>query len=162
MIKYAHIITDSIVDGTGIRVVVFLQGCKWNCKGCHNPHLFSMEDGIEIDETKFAKKILKELNPMHSGITFSGGDPILQHEALFTVIDYIKRRRPDLNIWLYTGFLFKDIMDLPLVHKIDVIVDGPFVIEKKDIALKFRGSANQRIIDVRKTLENKEEILLKI
>ena len=162
MIRYAHILTDSIVDGFGIRVVVFLQGCEWDCEGCHNPHLFPMDEGIEIDEIEFAKKIIKKLNPMHSGITFSGGDPILQSEKLFTVIEYIRRKRPKINIWLYTGFLYKDIKDLPLMEEIDVLVDGPFVLKEKDIALRFRGSANQRIIDVKESLKENKEILLKI
>lgn len=158
MIKYAHILTDSIVDGPGIRVVVFMQGCNWNCEGCHNPHLFSMDEGIAIDEVQFAKKILKELNPMHSGITFSGGDPILQSKELLVVTDYIRSRKPDLSIWLYTGFLFEDIKDTPFLKNIDVLVDGPFVLKEKDISLKFKGSSNQRIIDIKQSLANNKVV----
>lgn len=150
MIRYAHIIDDSIVDGPGIRLVIFLQGCKWDCPGCHNPHLFPLDEGIEIEERDLAKKILKKLTPLHSGITFSGGDPLLQHKSLVEVVDYLRSRKPDLNIWLYTGFLYEDVKDLPLLEKIDVLVDGPFVLEKKDIALEFRGSSNQRIINLSK------------
>lgn len=160
MIRYAHILDDSIVDGPGIRLVIFLQGCKWNCKGCHNPHLFPIEEGIEIDEIQLAKIILKKINSMHSGITFSGGDPILQHEALLKVTNYLKSRIPDLNIWTYTGFLYEDIKELPILKNIDIIVDGPFVLEKKDISLKFKGSENQRVIDVRKSLQNNKVTLL--
>ncbi|MDD4343322.1 MAG: anaerobic ribonucleoside-triphosphate reductase activating protein [Eubacteriales bacterium] len=160
MIRYAHILNDSIVDGPGMRLVVFLQGCKWNCEGCHNPHLFPLDEGIEIDEVQLAKIILKKINSMHSGITFSGGDPILQKEALLKVIKYIRSRRPDINIWVYTGFLFEDINNLPLLKEIDVLVDGQFKLNEKDISLKFKGSANQRVIDIKKSLQNNKVTLL--
>ncbi len=160
MIRYAHILNDSIVDGPGMRLVVFLQGCKWNCEGCHNPHLFPLDEGIEIEEVQLAKIILKKINTMHSGITFSGGDPILQNEALFKVIKYIRSRKPDINIWVYTGFLFEDISHLPLLKEIDVLVDGQFKISEKDISLKFKGSANQRVIDIKKSLQNNKVTLL--
>jgi len=97
---------------------------------------------------------------MHSGITFSGGDPILQNEALFKVIKYIRSRKPDINIWVYTGFLFEDISHLPLLKEIDVLVDGQFKISEKDISLKFKGSANQRVIDIKKSLQNNKVTLL--
>ena len=160
MIRYAHILNDSIVDGPGMRLVVFLQGCKWNCEGCHNPHLFPLDEGIEIDEVQLAKIILKKINSMHSGITFSGGDPIFQKEALLKVIKYIRSRRPDINIWVYTGFLFEDINNLPLLKEIDVLVDGQFKLNEKDISLKFKGSANQRVIDIKKSLQNNKVTLL--
>lgn len=160
MIRYAHILNDSIVDGPGMRLVVFLQGCKWNCEGCHNPHLFPLDEGIEIDEVQLAKIILKKINSMHSGITFSGGDQILQNEALLKVIKYIRSRRPDINIWVYTGFLFEDINNLPLLKEIDVLVDGQFKLNEKDISLKFKGSANQRVIDIKKSLQNNKVTLL--
>jgi anaerobic ribonucleoside-triphosphate reductase activating protein len=160
MIRYAQILNDSVVDGPGVRLVVFLQGCLWNCKGCHNPHLFPLNEGIGISEVQLAKNILKSLNPMHSGITFSGGDPVLQSESLLKVTDYIRSRKPDINIWLYTGFLFEDIKELPLLKNIDVIVDGPFEIEKKDISLSFKGSSNQRVIKVKETFENDKVTLL--
>lgn len=160
MIRYAHILNDSIVDGPGMRLVVFLQGCKWNCEGCHNPHLFPLDEGIEIEEVQLAKIILKKINSMHSGITFSGGDPILQNEALLKVIKYIRSRRPDINIWVYTGFLFEDINNLPLLKEIDVLVDGQFKLNEKDISLKFKGSANQRVIDIKKSLQNNKVTLL--
>lgn len=162
MIRYAQILEDSVVDGPGIRLVVFLQGCQWNCKGCHNPQLFPLDEGIEISEVQLAKMILKKLNSMHSGITFSGGDPLLQSEALLKVSDYIRSRKPEINIWLYTGFLFEDIKNLKVLENIDVVVDGPFLIEEKDISLRFKGSANQRIIDVKKTLEIQEIKVLNI
>ncbi len=160
MIRYAHIIEDSVVDGPGIRLVVFLQGCTWNCKGCHNPQLFTLDGGIEITEVGLAKIILKKLNSMHSGITFSGGDPILQSDSLLKVINYIRSRQPDINIWLYTGFLFEKIKDFSLLKNVDVIVDGPFILEQKDISLRFKGSANQRIIDVKKSLNNNSLVFL--
>jgi len=160
MIRYADIVSDSIVDGPGVRVTVFLQGCPRKCAGCHNPSLLSPEGGKEVSERELAKAILKKLTPKHGGLTFSGGDPLMQAESLFNVISFIRRRRPDVNIWLYTGFNFAEIKNLPVLKLIDVLVDGPFIMDQKDISLVFRGSANQRIIDMRKTLETGEIIQL--
>lgn len=148
MIRYADILTDSIVDGPGIRLVAFLQGCPRVCKGCHNPHLLQEDGGYQLPARDFAKKLLKMLKPSHGGITFSGGDPLLQHTELFNVLSFLKKRKPELNIWVYTGYLYEDVKDLPVLDLIDVLVDGPFIEEEKDIGLFFRGSKNQRIIDV--------------
>ncbi|MFZ5944123.1 MAG: anaerobic ribonucleoside-triphosphate reductase activating protein [Bacillota bacterium] len=148
MIRYADILTDSIVDGPGIRVVTFLQGCPRVCPGCHNQELLDPYGGKEIEERDLAKEILRKVSPRHNGITFSGGDPLLQHENLLKVITYLKKRRPELNIWLYTGYLFEEVKDLPILQLVDVLVDGPYIEAQKDISLFFKGSLNQRIIDL--------------
>ncbi len=160
MIKYADIISESMVDGTGIRVTAFLQGCPRSCEGCHNFSLQSEEGGREIEEEEFARILMDRITPVHKGITFSGGDPLAQDEALFKVISYIKQKRPDLDIWVYTGFVFEDIKNLPLLNLIDVLIDGPFVMEKRDLSLAFRGSSNQRIIDVGESLKKGEVVEL--
>ncbi|NLT95487.1 MAG: anaerobic ribonucleoside-triphosphate reductase activating protein [Clostridia bacterium] len=153
MIRYRDIISDSIVDGAGLRVVAFLQGCPRRCIGCHNPQLLPIEGGKEISERELAKILLKKLTAKHAGITFSGGDPLMQPEALFNVITYIRKRKPEINIWVYTGYYFEEIKDLPVLGLIDVLVDGPFIMEEKSISLVFKGSRNQRIIDVPNTLK---------
>lgn len=158
MIKYADIISESTVDGTGIRVAAFLQGCPRSCEGCHNPSLQPEEGGREADEKEFARLLLDRITPVHKGITFSGGEPLAQAEGLLKIISYIKKERPELDIWVYTGFLYEEVSNLPVLNLIDVLVDGPFVMEKRNLSLAFRGSSNQRIIDVAVSLKKGEVV----
>ena len=160
MIRYADIIGDSIVDGPGIRVVAFLQGCPRFCAGCHNPDLCSTEGGRLISEKEFAELLLEKVNSLNSGITFSGGDPLMQAEALCEVIAYIRLQKPELNIWVYTGYIYEEVKDLPVMKIIDVLVDGPFIMAEKSLNHAFRGSANQRLIDVKKSIESNKIIEL--
>lgn len=162
MIRYRDIINESVVDGLGIREVVFLQGCPRRCEGCHNQDLLSFEGGIEISEIELAELILSKLTPLHQGITFSGGDPLAQSDALLKVMFLVKRRRPDIDIWVYTGFSFEEIRHLPVMSFIDVLVDGPFILKQKDLRLAFRGSGNQRIIDVPKSLMTKQTVVMNL
>lgn len=152
MIRYADIVRESVVDGTGIRVVVFLQGCNLRCDGCHNPSLQPMEGGREISEEEMVDLILASVTALHRGVTFSGGEPTLQADSLFKVISMLKAREPRLDIWVYTGRVFEEVKDLPVMKLIDVLVDGPFIKARKTMTLPFRGSSNQRIIDVQKSL----------
>jgi anaerobic ribonucleoside-triphosphate reductase activating protein len=103
--------------------------------------------------------ILKRITPQHSGITFSGGDPLMQADALFDVLTCIRKKRPDLSIWVYTGYNFEEVKDLPVMGLIDVLVDGPFIEQQKDLGLAFRGSSNQRIIDVPKSLLKRNNVI---
>jgi len=157
-------IYDSIVDGPGLRMVLWTQGCPHNCKGCHNPKTHSNNGGYEID----IKEVTKQMSNMRlqKGITFSGGEPFLQQEALKEIA--IEAKNNNLDIWCYTGFTFEELLDksnpsyfknLNLLKYIDVLVDGRFVEEKKKFGLKFRGSTNQRIIDVQKSLKYKNIFL---
>lgn len=159
MIKYAGLIGDSVVDGAGIRLVTFLQGCPRHCPGCHNPDLIPNNCGCTLEEKDFARILLKKITPQHAGITFSGGDPLMQADALFDVLSLLRKKRPDLNVWVYTGYKFEEVRDLPVMGLIDVLVDGPFVEQQKNLGLAFRGSSNQRIIDVPKSLLKKERIV---
>lgn len=157
---------DSIVDGPGLRAVVWTQGCVHNCKGCHNPQTHDICGGYEID----SKEIIFQINKLrlHRGITLSGGEPFMQSEAL---IDIAKEsKKCNLDVWVYTGYTYEELIDkknpsyfnnINLLRNIDVLVDGRFIESKKDISLKFRGSQNQRIIDVKKSLENKKIYLHK-
>ena len=157
---------DSIVDGPGLRMVVWTQGCIHNCKGCHNPQTHELHGG-KIYDTDYIVKEIKKLK-LHRGITLSGGEPFLQAKALSTIAREAKNN--NLDVWCYTGFTFEQLIDksnplyfdnITLLRYIDVIVDGKFIIDKKDISLKFRGSSNQRIIDVKASL-NSKSIVLKI
>lgn len=151
MIYYKDILAESLVDGVGLRVTVFLQGCPRHCEGCHNPLLIPLSGGTEATEREFVDKILALVTPIHHGITFSGGDPLAQPDALFEVVRLIKQRQPELNIWVYTGYIYEEIQHWPVLSVIDVLVDGPFVMAEKDLDLAFRGSRNQRIIDLEQT-----------
>ena len=147
---------NSIVDGEGLRAVVWAQGCKHNCPGCHNPETHDMLGGIAVD-VEDVKRQLREL-PFVDGVTFSGGDPMFQAEAFSELAKYAKSI--GLNVWCYTGFEFEKLVKIASLDKfvkeflqnIDVLVDGRFKIEEKSLNLYFRGSKNQRIIDVKKSL----------
>ncbi|XTR37957.1 anaerobic ribonucleoside-triphosphate reductase activating protein [Paraclostridium tenue] len=160
-IRLASPITfDSIVDGPGLRAVIWTQGCNHNCKGCQNPQTHDLCGGYEADTDDIAKNIQKL--KLHRGVTLSGGEPFMQSEALIEVAKVCKAN--NLDVWAYTGYTFEELVDkknpsyfnnLNLLRNIDVLVDGRFIESKRDISLKFRGSSNQRIIDVKKTLEFK-------
>ena len=152
MLQVADILGESVVDGKGLRVVAFLQGCPHGCDGCHNPKLLPFEGGISYEPEALSKAILAQLTPIHRGVTFSGGDPLAQAEGLLQVIKALRLSKPDLNIWVYTGYLFEEVKEYPVLKEINVLVDGPFIMAQRDISLPFCGSGNQRIIDLPKTL----------
>lgn len=149
----ADIQPDSILDGSGIRTVIWFQGCLHNCKGCQNPETHDMNGGIvvDVDELKMKLKNLK----YQSGITLSGGDPFFQPEAALEIAKFAKS--VGLNVWAYTGFTYEALLSdksrLDLLKYVDVLVDGKFMIDKKSLNCKFRGSTNQRLIDVKKSME---------
>ena len=147
------VLTDSIVDGEGLRAVIWTQGCSHNCPGCHNPETHDFNGGVLVD-TAVIKEQLKELK-IQDGITLSGGDPFFQVEATTDIASYAKSL--GLNVWCYTGFVFEDLIKksnaVELLKNIDVLVDGKFMINKKSYDCKFRGSTNQRIINVKKSLK---------
>lgn len=155
------LLLDSIVDGQGIRTVIWTQGCIHNCLGCHNPETHSFEGGKLVDIKEIKERISKLEG--QDGITFSGGDPMCQPKECAVLAKYAK----DLgfNIWCYTGYTYetllakedKDIMDF--LKQIDVLVDGPFILKEKSLAVKFRGSKNQRLIDVKESLSSNRTIL---
>lgn len=162
MIRYRDIVDESVVDGKGIRVTAFLQGCPRHCKGCHNPELLPMDGGTALEEKAFAELLLSKITPLHRGITFSGGDPLVQAEALLKVIFLIRRKKPSLDIWVYTGFIFEEVQHLPVLSVIDYLVDGPFILAQRDLRLPFRGSANQRIINVSRSLTTGQIVELEL
>jgi anaerobic ribonucleoside-triphosphate reductase activating protein len=152
MLKIADIVDESVVDGEGIRVTVFFQGCRHSCAGCHNPDLLPFAGGNPYSAEDLGGLLLKKLTKLHRGLTFSGGDPLFQADGLTRLINYLRRENSAVNIWLYTGFFYEQVRDWPAVRGADVLVDGPFLVEQKDLYLPFRGSVNQRLIDVRSSL----------
>ena len=147
-LKIAGIVDDSIADGEGVRLTVFTQGCPHHCHGCHNPQTWSLDGGHEVDTEEVVQK-LKE-NPLLSGITFSGGEPFLQPAPLAEIAR--AAHKLGLDVWSYTGFTLEELekrTDVQqLLNEVDVLVDGPYVEALRDLTLRFRGSSNQRIIDL--------------
>ena len=146
---------DSIVDGPGIRVAIFVQGCCHHCEGCHNPESWAFGAGTDMSvEELFA---MVKANPLCRGVTFSGGEPFCKAEPLYRLAVELKSRGK--HLMAYSGYTFEELMQLsdPYVKKLlgelDLLVDGRFLMEQKNIDLRFRGSANQRVLDVPKSLE---------
>lgn len=169
--NYIEIYKNDTTNGTGIRVVLWTSGCSHHCKECHNPQTWDPNAGMLFDE--MAKKELFEAlsKPYIKGITFSGGDPLFAGnlETISKLIKEIRETFPDKDIWLYTGYVYEDIMsgtdkDMVLRQEIvkntDVLVDGPFIINLKDLRLDWRGSSNQRLINIKETIKNGQIITL--
>lgn len=147
---------ESIVDGQGIRMVIWSQGCKMACPGCHNPETHNPCGGQEYDIEELKNEITKYAK-YHQGITLSGGDPFLQPEANKELADHAHSL--GLDVWAYCGKTYEQLQDNILLSSCDVLVDGPFIKELRDITLAFRGSSNQRIVNVQQSLQSGEVIL---
>ena len=150
--KVMNIIHDSIVDGEGFRSVIFFAGCPHYCEGCHNPHSWNIENGVDMKN----EQILAEINNNElTQVTLSGGEPFLQSIEVAQLAQEIKKLGK--NIWCYTGYNYESLLGhtehQQLLSQIDVLVDGRFEINKRDLSLLFKGSTNQRIIDVQKSLQ---------
>lgn len=150
-----------MLNGDGLRTVLWVAGCSHGCKNCHNPITWDICGGIPFDEAA-KNELFEALEPDYvSGITFSGGDPLhmQNREEVGQLMEEVRTRFPHKTIWVYTGYLWDDVKDLPYVKLADVLVDGPFIEEQKDTTLHWKGSANQRVIDVKKTLASGEIVL---
>ena len=159
--RYHNITKEDMLNGDGLRVVLWFAGCAHHCKNCQNPITWDPEGGLPFDEAA-KQEIFEELEKDYiSGITFSGGDPLYPgtRDGLFLLIKEIKERYPNKTIWRYTGYLWEEIKDLELIPCLDVVVDGTFVEELKDNNLPWKGSSNQRVIDVKTTLTLKKTVL---
>lgn len=161
-IKLAGTVNDSIVDGPGIRFTIFVQGCPHRCEGCHNPQTHDFDGGETVTLESLFEKI--KGNPLLDGVTLSGGEPFCQAKQLSELAAEIKKL--GMNIVTYTGYTFEYLTEnastenfySELLSVTDYLVDGPFKLDKRDILLKFRGSSNQRIIDVKKSLAEKKVV----
>ena len=153
--KYHNITKEDMLNGDGLRVVLWVSGCEHACEGCQNPITWDPEDGLEFDDAA-EKELFEALEKEYiSGITFSGGDPLYpgNRTSLSALIQKIKERFPRKTIWLYTGYLWEEICDLDFIAAVDILVDGKFVKELLDNTLYWWGSSNQRVIDVQATLK---------
>ena len=155
--RVAGTVQDSIVDGPGFRFVVFAQGCDLRCEGCHNPATWERGGGEDIPVDELVAEMLG--NPLTDGLTLSGGEPFLQAAECEKLA--AAARKEGLNVWAYTGFSFEEIYakskvepsTLGLLRLLDVLVDGPFKLSQRTLSLKWRGSKNQRVLDLPKSLE---------
>lgn len=154
--RIAGIVQDSIVDGPGFRFALFTQGCSHNCEGCHNPQTHDFNGGTEMAVDEIVKKLLS--NPLTDGITFSGGEPFEQASDCAEIAKIA--RENGLNVWAYSGYTFEQLLEKSktdsgiarLLELTDVLVDGPFVLSEKSYDVSWRGSKNQRLINVPESL----------
>jgi anaerobic ribonucleoside-triphosphate reductase activating protein len=159
--NYIKITPLDVANGPGCRVVLWVAGCSHHCKGCHNPQTWNLNEGSLFDD-KAMEKLLSAINsPFIDGITLSGGDPLHPNnvEKITEVCRILKQQFPNKNIWCYTGYLYEDIKDYDIMKYLDVLVDGPFVLEQRNLMLLFRGSENQRLINIPETRKYNEIIL---
>ncbi len=151
-----------MLNGEGLRVVLWLAGCDHACPGCHNPITWDAAGGIPFDEAA-KEELFAELDKDYiAGVTLSGGDPLYcgNREDVTALCAEIRKRYPQKTIWLYTGYTWKEIHDLPVINWIDVLVDGRFVQQIANSQLHWRGSENQMVIDVRRTCQLGQVVLL--
>ena len=159
MISVLDIVEDTMVDGPGFRTSIYCAGCRHACPGCHNPQSWDFSGGHPMSTEQIMRII--EADP-YANVTFSGGDPMYQPEG-FTELSRAIRQRTSKDIWCFTGFTFETLINNPrhrqLLELIDVLVDGPFIKSLRDESLLFRGSSNQRLIDVPASLKAGKVVL---
>lgn len=160
-IRIAGIVNDSIVDGPGLRLTVFAQGCPHRCPGCHNPQSHDFDAG-ELRDTESILQMARD-NILLDGITLSGGEPFCQPEACAEIAR--GAHAAGLNVWCYTGYTFEELLAgddrwMELLRNVDVLVDGPFLLKQRSLDCHFRGSLNQRILDVPASLAAGSPVLL--
>jgi anaerobic ribonucleoside-triphosphate reductase activating protein len=151
MIRVLDILEDTMVDGPGLRTSIYCAGCNRQCTGCHNPQSWSFDGGREMTTEEIMKIIVAD---PYANVTFSGGDPMYQATGFLELAREI-HKRTNKDIWCYTGFTFESLINpeqRELLEQIDVLVDGPFIEKLRDTDLLFRGSSNQRLIDVQSSL----------
>lgn len=143
-----------MLNGDGLRVVLWVAGCTHCCKECHNPITWDPDGGVLFDEAAKGEIFGQLDKPYISGITFSGGDPLHSANRLDVreLMEEIRQKYPDKTIWLYTGDRWEDVLHYPMMKYVDVLVDGEFMIDLKDTKLRWKGSSNQRVIDVQESL----------
>lgn len=165
--KYLNLTYPDLENGLGCRATLWIAGCSHHCKGCHNPETWDFNQGIDFTEDSYKTLSNTLSKPYIQGITLSGGDPLYKHNVcgVIALCKRIKKDFPNKNIWLYTGYTWEEILKSSTLSEvlkyIDYLVDGPFIQELRDVSLAFRGSSNQRIIDVQQSLNNGKLIIWK-
>ncbi|HYE84531.1 MAG TPA: anaerobic ribonucleoside-triphosphate reductase activating protein [Clostridia bacterium] len=163
-LRVAGIVKESVVDGPGFRYVIFAQGCNHHCKGCHNPDTHALDGGYVVDTDSIIEDIKQ--NRYIDGVTFSGGEPFLQADTFVHIAEKLKET--GTNIICYTGYTFEELIEekdenrMKLLALVDMLVDGPYIEELKDLSLTYRGSRNQRLIDVKSSMKEKTVVLEKL
>lgn len=181
--KYAGIINNDVVNGYDVCISYWCQGCHFRCPGCHNPQTWDFDGGYDANEDELIDKIIKSIseNGIQRNLSILGGEPLCNENISFTyrLIHEVKKEYPNIKIFCWTGYKFEDLIDFCdkshtydndklkiavklslILLSIDVLVDGKFDINNRDITLSFRGSKNQRVIDVKETIKNKLNIIL--
>lgn len=159
--KYHNILHDNMLNGPGLRVVLFVSGCDRHCEGCQNPETWDKNSGLTFGGEE-AAEIFQALEEEYiSGLTLVGGEPLMPYNAplLTELCKECKNMFPNKDIWCYTGFRYEEVKDMEIMKYIDVLLDGPFVKTLFDEKLKWVGSSNQRVIDVKATRENNHEVI---
>ncbi len=152
MLRILHIVEGTSVDGPGLRTSIYMAGCNHHCPGCHNPASWNPQGG----EERSLDELMQVIAYNEAPVTLSGGDPLQQPDGTRDLISRIKHEL-GYNVWCYTGYTWEEIVNDPklfkVVQELDVLVDGPFKMAERDISLRFRGSRNQRLIDVKRTID---------
>ena len=146
--NYHRIESTNLSNGLGWRVVLWVSGCEHHCKGCHNPETWDYNSGKFFGKKELHKLLDFMCSPHIKGLTISGGDPLAPQNRMdiLEILKVVKGEFPYKDVWLYTGYTYEEVQDLEIMKYVDVVVDGKFEIENRDITLPFRGSSNQRII----------------
>jgi anaerobic ribonucleoside-triphosphate reductase activating protein len=163
MTKISGVIHNSVVDGPGLRTAIFFSGCRRNCPGCHNPEAQNFDYGFETSENFIRDTIQEAIKAGDNGITLTGGHPLEPENYILATRLVEEAKKNGLSIWLYTGYVYEQIpfMYMDLIGQCDVVVDGPFIEKLKSLECLYRGSTNQRLIDIEKTMERGEIVLWK-
>lgn len=159
--KYHNITHDDMLNGDGIRVVLWVSGCEHGCKSCHNKITWDINSGLDFDQNA-KNEIFDDLQKDYiKGITFSGGDPLhtKNRDEILNILKEIKQKFPQKDVWLYTGYTWEKIKHLDIVNYVDILVDGKFEQDLYNPDLHWKGSSNQRVIDVKKTLKNNQIVI---
>lgn len=159
--QYHNITKDDMLNGDGLRVVLWVAGCLHGCKECHNPVTWDPNGGILFDQTTKDELFDQLKRDYINGITFSGGDPLFpsNRECITALAKEIRERFPSKTQWLYTGYEWDEIKELPVIQYLDVVVDGRFDIEQRNTQLHWKGSENQKVIDVQLSLKEQQIVL---